>query len=349
MAKRKKIDFLSLSSSQKHEFEMNEFFSPKKMNSRKVAMSFLRSGDKKTFKKIAECGSALRFGHFSDDTNRLLHANFCKNRMCPMCSWRRSLKNFSHLSDVFSVLESTHEFVFLTLTERNCTADQLSERMTAICKNFRNWLRRDSLAVFDGCFRSLEVTYNAVDDTYHPHLHIILCCPQGSYFGTDKYMAFDKWLSEWRSVGGYDYNPSIRVNRIGEKTIYNPKSKRYVTISLKKALKECSKYTIKDSDFLKSDVALDKQDEVIQTLYNAMDKRRLIEYYGVMKDLHKHFTDLKKSDDNDLINVSDDVANGAELEYIFVYQWQWNPKKKHFEYICVSNQKPQSDPPPNSI
>ena len=375
---RNKVDVSKLNSTEKHEFEMTTFFAPKKAKSRKIAAAYRRIGDEQSAKAIYDCGSFLDFGHFSDDTNRLIHANFCKHRMCPMCAWRRSLKNFSHLSDVFSVLEETHEFVFLTLTEKNCTADELPERLSALCRQFVNLLRRDCMSVFDGAFRSVEVTYdgekyitrdmynrkkayydglglsvgdeNPTYDTYHPHLHTILSAPKGSYFGGSAYMPFKEWLALWREIGGYDYDPSIRVNRIGNKTIYNPKSKRYVTVSLKKALKEVSKYSVKDEDFLKSDLPQEKADEVLKVLSDALHRRRLIAYYGIMKDLHKEFAVKKKINDDDLVSVTDEESNGAELEYRFAYRWQKDHKTGEFRYVNIDGNAPLGlpQPPPSA-
>lgn len=333
---RTKIDLSKATSEQKHAFEMREFFQPKKARTIRMSSAFSRIGEDKAAKKLLECGSYLDFGHFTDDTNRLVNANFCKNRLCPMCSWRRSLKKYADLSDVFSVLENTHEFVFLTLTERNCTAEQLRDRMQHLKKAFRKWLRRQSLSVFDGCYMSLEITYNDKEDTYHPHLHIILCAPKGAYFGTAAYMPFEKWLSEWVEVGEYDYEPSIRVNKVANKTVYNQRTRKYVTISLKKALKEVAAYSVKDCDFFKNGMEQEQTDKAISVIYAALKNFRLFEFYGVMKDLNKHFKAEKHSDDDDLINITDKPTVKAEIEYHLVYVWSFVPEVNLYRYVLTS-------------
>lgn len=336
---KQRIDYTTASSAEKHAFEMREFFEPKKSRNLRMSQAFSRIGNDKAAEMLLDCGTYLDFGHFSDDTNRLVSANFCKNRLCPVCSWRRSLKKYSDLSEVFDVLKNTHEFVFLTLTERNCPADQLRDRMTHLKKSFRKWLRRQSLAVFDGCYMSLEITYNDKHDSYHPHLHIILCAPQGAYFGTSAYMPFEKWLSEWREVGGYDYDPSIRVNKIANKTIYNQKTRKYVTVSLKKALKEVAAYSVKDCDFFKKSMSQEQSDRAISVIYEALRGFRLFEYYGIMKDLHKSNLAKKKrtEDDDDLVNVSGEVLPHAELLYHITYVWSYVPEENCYKYVCVSS------------
>lgn len=74
---------------------------------------------------LAECGSFLVFDRNEQQRLRLHRANFCKVRLCPMCSWRKSLKLFGQVSKITDVLlekNPTTRFIFVTLTVPNCTA-----------------------------------------------------------------------------------------------------------------------------------------------------------------------------------------------------------------------------------
>ena len=76
--------------------------------------------------RVSQCGSYLDFGILPDGTKKLVKANFCRDRLCPMCNWRRSLKLYSQVSQVMDILESEgYCFLFLTLTLRNCPWDEL--------------------------------------------------------------------------------------------------------------------------------------------------------------------------------------------------------------------------------
>lgn len=66
--------------------------------------------------RVSQCGSYLDFGILPDGTKKLVKANFCRDRLCPLCNWRRSLKLYSQVSQVMDVLESRGiVFFFLRL------------------------------------------------------------------------------------------------------------------------------------------------------------------------------------------------------------------------------------------
>lgn len=44
--------------------------------------------------RVATCGDTLRFIRREDGSLKLYQAYFCKNKLCPMCNWRRSMKYF---------------------------------------------------------------------------------------------------------------------------------------------------------------------------------------------------------------------------------------------------------------
>ena len=80
--------------------ELEEFenkFTPKHQNSILLSESFYRLGETKKAERIRECGSYLQFAHDIDQygeislTGKLNYANFCRERLCPMCSWRKEL------------------------------------------------------------------------------------------------------------------------------------------------------------------------------------------------------------------------------------------------------------------
>ena len=71
-------------------------------------------------RRVLDCGSFLEF-KVTEEKAKLQHANFCRDRLCPMCNWRRSLKIFAQVSKVMDALQAEgYQFLFLTLTVRNC-------------------------------------------------------------------------------------------------------------------------------------------------------------------------------------------------------------------------------------
>lgn len=239
------------------EKEVKEKFEPKKTLSQLLYKSYKRIGNKSKADNVKRCGSFLEFAKtlgndsegvpagdplgVSPDAGtskafKLYDANFCRDRLCPMCSWRRSLKIFNQVSQIMNVIEGKYRFIFLTLTVRNCSGSDLPQVITRMQTAWSKGIRynkRFKKAV-KGYFKALEVTHNLqkylckyikdekgnkktiklVDenghlipnssyDTYHPHFHCILAVDE-SYF--DKrypdYIKQSEWLDMWRNAYG---------------------------------------------------------------------------------------------------------------------------------------------------
>ena len=134
-------------------------------------------------KSLEECGDTLIFVRNEKGEKRLHGANFCRNRLCPMCNWRRSLKMYSQVSQITDKILATRKsrFIFVTLTVRNPdgahlakTLDLMNKGFSYITSNSRTFAPakkfKESL---QGYIKATEITYNSEEDTYHPHIHCI--------------------------------------------------------------------------------------------------------------------------------------------------------------------------------
>ena len=78
-------------------------------------------------------------------------ANFCKNRFCPTCQWRRSVKLFRQNYECFEWIKEKYpgcRFVFLTLTVRNVPIDSLASRLSDMSDAWHRFtMRRDFKAL----------------------------------------------------------------------------------------------------------------------------------------------------------------------------------------------------------
>ena len=90
-------------------------------------------------KSLAECGDTLAFLRDASGKKRLHSANFCRNRLCPMCNWRRSLKMYSQVSQITDRILDTKKarFIFVTLTVRNPDGAHLAETLDLMNKGFK--------------------------------------------------------------------------------------------------------------------------------------------------------------------------------------------------------------------
>lgn len=258
------------------ETEISEKYDPKKKRSLLLAASYDRIGtqqDRRSYlsksERVRDCGTFLQFkGH------QLHNANFCKDRLCPMCTWRKSLKIFGEMSAVMDRVETESRFIFLTLTVKNVPGDKLSEQIDDLFIGYKKLMQRKELkSAVKGWFRALEITYGQ-ETGYHPHFHVVLQVHK-NYFGKN-YIKQSDYVRLWREVMRLDYDPQVDIRKIDGGGHSE---------DIGKAVAESAKYTVKDSDYIYPD---DEKltDEVVQALDVALKGRRLIAYGGELKKLH---------------------------------------------------------------
>lgn len=271
---------------------------------------------KKAF-RVSKCGIELEFGVCPEGHyKKLLHANFCRVRLCPLCTWRRSLKVAHQVKEiVHRVMEERRlRWLYLTLTVRNVTQDKLVAEIVFLIKSFRklNGRKKFKEAV-EGFFRGLEITYNVKEDTYHPHYHLLLGV-NPNYFAGRNYMKKKDWAELWQSATGLDYEPVIDVRAVKDKRRIKVeegilKSKGYIDPHV---IAEVSKYTVKSNQYLfPNDEKL--TDKVVRTLEEALTGRRLFAFGGCLKEMYKRLQKEKRvedveSDETDLLHVGDSLG-----------------------------------------
>ncbi|TDM12167.1 protein rep, partial [Macrococcus bovicus] len=77
------------------------------------------------------------------------------------------------------------------------------------------------------------------------------------------------------------------------------------------AIKETSKYSVKESDYLTDDV--EKNKEIIADLEQGLHRKRMIAYGGLLKIMHKKLN-LDDSEDGNLIQTSSEDEKISEEE-----------------------------------
>lgn len=285
---------------------------PKKIRSLKVADSFKRLGCEKKAARICYCGTTLGFRRNLETNERKLDsANFCRERLCPMCQWRKSMKIFYQVSKVMDRVQAEYENLvplFLTLTFRNCLGDDLRNEIGNI---FKGWYRmtnhRKIKRIVQGWFRALEVTYNDEMDSFHPHIHAILMVDK-SYFKSKDYMRTVKWVQLWRTAMKLDYDPICDIRRVK-----NTKGKR-------KAVAEVAKYTLKDAVFVRDGNVL--MDKIVRFLSEALHGRRLFAFGGVLKQIAKQIG-IEELAEGDLVHIDEQMVREDIATVLEVYRWNF--------------------------
>lgn len=311
-----------------HEFQSK--FIPKKVKTEILAKSFYRIGEDRRAERVSNCGSYLAFAHDVDFNGeialkgRLHNANFCRERLCPMCIYRRTLKIYGQISQIMSAMPKDVHYLFLTLTVPNCSADDFQ---ATIDRLFKSWTKFNKNKKFKnavlGYYRVLEVTRNKKNGSFHPHFHVILAVIP-SYFHGQYYISHDCFLDMWRTAYGDNSISQVDIRKIKARDKCLSETSNLSDLdgfkTLEGAVSETAKYAVKDEDFIFIRDN-DLMDSVVQTLLFGLKGRRLVQFGGLFKEVAQKLK-LDDVEDGDLIHIDDDKINGAVAQMIIKYGWR---------------------------
>ena len=292
----------------------------RKLNNIALGDDFKKLQIEKVGNQVSSCAERLEYKVNTDGSISLNKVWFCKNKLCPICNWRRALKHSYQASNVLDIAMKKHpkaQFLFLTLTVKNVPGSELKESLTHLTKSFDRLFRRAKVKKnLIGFMRATEVTYSEERDDYHPHLHILLMVKPNYFNGSDNYIKQAEWSELWKKSAKLDYNPIVDVRKI--KTDGNSEDE-----SLYKAVLETAKYPVKPIDSM--DLSEDTRLKVVVNLYRGLYKKRQISYGGELKTIYKSLC-LDSVEDGDLIHVtgSDDLEKTYNT---IVAKWFWDIKK----------------------
>lgn len=266
--------------------------------------------------RVATCGDTLRFIRQEDGSLKLYQAYFCKNKLCPMCNWRRSMKysyQASRIVDEAIKQEPKGRFLFLTLTVKNVEGEALNSTISQLTKSFDRLFRRAKVKKnLLGYLRSVEVTHNENDKTYHPHIHVLIMVKPNYFSGRgNNYITQKEWSDMWSNSLKVDYTPMIDIRTVKEKGK-----------GLRGAVLETAKYPTKP---IKLDI---ENKQVVDDLYNGLYRKRQLGYGGLFKTIKKQLI-LDDVENGDLVHTSDDkenISKGTEIVAI------WNANKQNYYF-----------------
>jgi len=243
-------------------------------------------------KHVCECGNWLDFiVNYDEDRRKLMAANFCKWRFCPMCAMRKALVDAQRISVLMTYLNQVHgkSFIMVTFTAPNVEADKLHDEITKFNLSFKNFTKRKEISSINkGYIRKLEITYNRERNDYHPHFHVVFAV-NPSYFKSRGYVKQTAWLDIWRECMGDDSITQVDVRK------FKPKDNGDMSEGFNGA--EFAKYFAKDEDYTLSC-------EVFDAFYTALKGRQQLTYNGLFAMANKKYkadelVEYIKSDDTD--------------------------------------------------
>lgn len=277
--------------------------------------------------RVSECADVLRFVITDTGYLKLKQTWFCKARLCPMCAWRRSIKHGVATMQIVEEAQKRYpagRWLFLTLTTKNRdNARDLRDEITEYSKALKRLLGykrvKDNVL---GFVRGIEVTVNKEDGSYNQHMHVMLFV-KGKYFKGGQYLKQSEWVDLWQKAMRLDYKPSVRVSAV-------KKGDRNEQI---KAVLEVAKYSVKSFDYLgtgSEEFDLSKQLKILYDLENALERKRLTAYGGVLKEIQKELNlESAENENADLINVGD---NDGEQETEQMITATWDGYRQNYYY-----------------
>lgn len=310
--------------------EISVKWTERKNQSMEVSERMKQAGFHKRAAAIAGCGEILQFNKCPEcGKTELSSANFCRDRLCPTCAWRLSLRRYAEMCCAMGLVcdkIAPGGAAFLTLTVRNCYPSALKETLQKMTKAWNRMLaRRKIKKLFSGWARSVEVTYNEETAKFHPHFHIILvlsdyACQLGE--GVMRRTLSDAWYdavqTDYRPVTDY-----VIIDHCSSGVACDDEK-------LHKAILETYKYTVKLGDLMNMPLA------VFRTFVSSMVGVRVASFGGCIKDARRELgykEDDEREEDQPLEAARPCPDCGVAMRAAML---KWSFAKKQYEVIIAN-------------
>lgn len=279
----------------------------------------------KKSENMRACGDVLEFAADADGNKKLYRAWFCKDRLCPMCNWRRSVKLRGQMLKILQTMKDRGikgRPIFLTLTMQNVTAEHISQSFSDFALAFRRMMDyKEVKGVCIGAVRSSEITYNKRRNDYNTHIHCLLWM-KPDYF-VRKYINQEKWTQLWKRAAKLDYTPIVNVKIVKAAAPTEADPTGYI-----KAVLEITKYTAKPTaipglngvPWKASDKVKMEMGKRIAALERGLYRKRLIGLFGIFKELHKELN-LDDTEDGDLVGADEGGDGDAVTAVRYAYDY----------------------------
>ena len=312
-----------------------------------VLVSGIYAGEAR-FHRLAErmdsCSSFLEFGEISNQETgetrlKLRKAKFCRVRHCPICQWRRALLWRAKFHQALPGALEAHpraRFLFLTLTVRNCSIEQLRETILGMNKSWGRFVKLKEFADnILGWVRTTEVT-RGQDSSAHPHFHCLLMV-DSSYFNKS-FVDQDRWVEMWQKSARLDYQPVVDIRTVEEK---RQPGRRPLSLKDEKkpssgkrpmdAITETLKYSVKPADML-------VDEDWLKTLTDQVKQLRFIATGGVFKTFLKDAVKAEEeATDEELVSLGDEQKSEPADQ---VLRFLWSKSRKRYvlkQILCLGD------------
>ncbi len=274
--------------------------------------------------RMGKCSATLAFAEsVNPETGecglKLRSAMFCKVRACPVCQWRRGMRNIARFYERMPLVVAAYpeaSWLFLTLTVRNPEMCDLRSTLGDMNKAWQRMIQRKAWPA-QGFIRTTEIT-KGKDGNPHPHFHALLLVRPG-YFKGGVYLSQAAWSEMWCDALRADYMPVVHVQKV---KATSDKAKLAEAngdslAALSAAVAETLKYSVKPEDML-TDAAF------LYGITDQLHKLRFLATGGILKDFLSD-----EISDEEMIKTGSEEEPGDEAPETpsLFFGWKTNERK----------------------
>ena len=276
----------------------------KQLTKEKLEQLGLKHFSEKTLQRIHDCGNFIQSVLTADEsTGKVVKANRCMNRFCPICLATRSRKQGFALGVILETLRENYDykFLFLTLTVPNVPGHELIKELQKQYESLKRFIQRKQFKnISKGYVRKTEITYNPNRNDFHPHIHMLIAVDE-NYFTRENYVKQETWLEIWKKCKRDDSITQVHIKKANEESF-----------------RELAKYEAKDLEYL------NYGEEVFDVFFKALKGRKTLTFNGCFQE-HKKLFELGEFD-----NYIEKDDNYYELTSFHSYENHFK-KYKHLE------------------
>lgn len=258
----------------------------------------------KTIERINNCATFLQsVSNFDRNRSKIVKANRCMNRFCPICMATKARKEAYMLLIILKFLSCAkgYEFIFLTLTVPNVAGDELVRELDEQYLALKRLIQRKEFkAISNGFIRKTEITYNQKRNDFHPHIHMLIAVNKSYFTEKSLYVSQHKWQEIWKKCKKDNSITQVNVKKANESSF-----------------KELAKYEAKDFDML------GYSQEVFDVFYKALKGRKTLTFNGCFQEAKKMYKEGKL----------DEYKEVDETEYVDTFFHMFNYSKSKYDFI----------------
>lgn len=250
-------------------------------------ISYLQSiGEPERAENIKHCGNNVGITTINNIA-KIVKADFCRERLCNICAWRRQSKFIAQTFPIISILENKgYRFLFVTLTVKNMLYEDLEGALNEIIKGYELLRKRRKIKrAWSGIVRSVELSYNSTERTFHPHIHLLVAVKEHYFKDPVLYITQEELTQIWKDCINIDYTPIVNIKMVDDNCV---------------GAVETLKYALKPN----------QAKECFDAFFYILRGRRLISFSGIFSQIRK---ELKYTDFENIL--TDDVETNQRITY----------------------------------